>query len=187
MLNTQAHLQSSPCTLTLFRSLDSQGHLCARSKSLCGWATCPGWTLPLAGACASELHFNVGVEEGSLTQLTQPRAAGPFTQGLFKAAAGECQRDVNGCALRQQLVRKCTNCLLTLYSTVPWAAGDHSWWDTAVNFHCLWGLTNRASTIPGIIGWHWRIKQVSDSSNSTDILMEHWDCTDQKLKNYCGI
>lgn len=82
-------------------------------------STCSGWPLHSVGGCASELHFNVRVEEGSLTQLTRPCAADPFIQGLFKVAAGECQSDVNGCALRQQLIRKCTKCLLRLYCTVP--------------------------------------------------------------------
>lgn len=63
-------------------------------------STCSGWTLHLVGRCSSELHFSVRVEEGSLTQLTRPCAAAPFIQELSKAAGGECQSDVNGCALR---------------------------------------------------------------------------------------
>lgn len=90
LLDTEAHLLSSPHILTFFRYLDSQDHVCAPSKSLCGWA-CSGWTLHLVGGCASELCFSVRVEEGSLTQLTRPCAAAPFVQGLFKVAAGECQ------------------------------------------------------------------------------------------------
>lgn len=88
-------------------------------------STCSGWTPHLAGGCASELHFSVRVEEGSLTQLTPPCAADPFIQGLLKVAAGERQSDANGC--RQQLVRKYMKCLLRLYRTVPRAAGDRSW------------------------------------------------------------